>query len=61
MEAVLDDIVGEQDRLVAELHGRRAAGLADVPADLPKAVVRIDTSDFGQAIDEAVAAVEAMG
>jgi 2-amino-4-hydroxy-6-hydroxymethyldihydropteridine diphosphokinase len=59
-EAVLDDLVGEQDRLVAELQGRRSADAA-VPADLPKAVVRIDTSDFGQAIEEAVAAVEAMG
>ncbi len=61
VEAFLGDLVGEQDRLVAELQGRRAAGVADVLADLPKAVVRIDTSDFGQAIDEAVAAVEAMG
>lgn len=61
MEVVLGDLVGEQDRLVTELQGRRAAGVADVPADLPKAVVRIDTSDFGQAIDEAVAAIEAMG
>jgi len=61
METVLGDLVNEQDRLVAELQGRRAAGVAAVPVDLPKAVVRIDTSDFGQAIDEAVAAVEAMG
>lgn len=61
VEAVLDDLVGEQERLVAELHGRRALDGAAGADDLPKAVVRIDSSDFGQAIHEAVAAVEAMG
>ena len=56
----LDELIGLQERLCRELCDGDASRRLPRPRDIPRAVVAIDSSDLGRAVEEAVAAVEAM-
>lgn len=56
----VEELVALQSLLADELLHRRADS-REASLDRPRAVVCIDSSDLGQAVEEAVAAVEAMG
>lgn len=59
-EPTLDALLAFQDRLHAELCGPATTRRGPPSHDVPRAVVAIDATDLGRAVEEAVAAVEAM-
>lgn len=56
----LDELLALQGRLHQSLCVPAATRRLPLPCDVPRAVVVIDSSDLGRAVEEAVAAVEAM-
>lgn len=59
-DAPLDELITLQERLCRELCDGGVSRRRPPPRDRPRAVVVIDSSDLGRAVEEAVAAVEAM-
>lgn len=57
---LLNALVSLQERLRRELDGSVSTRRPRLPGDMPRAVVAINSSDLGEAVEQAVAAVEAM-